>query len=64
MIEPVVADFRLLDRWTLPAEGERDDFGRLVELIAASIRPREPSDTCRDLSQEREPHGDEGALAP
>ena len=34
-IAGIVEDFRLLDTWTLPVEGGRDDFGPFVELMAA-----------------------------
>jgi hypothetical protein len=34
-IHALTPDFRLEDVWALPTEGARDDFPRLVELIAA-----------------------------
>jgi hypothetical protein len=34
-IHEFTADFRLLDVWSLPTPGAREDFPRLVELIAA-----------------------------
>ena len=39
----ITRDFHLQDVWALPAEGRRDDFPRLVELIAAGDPARGPS---------------------
>jgi hypothetical protein len=33
-IHDIALDFRLEDVWALPTPGERDDFGRLVELMS------------------------------
>jgi hypothetical protein len=34
VIAEIAPDFRLLDAWRLPAQGERDDFGALIETLA------------------------------
>ena len=35
VIEEIAADFKLLDVWALPAEGGRDDFPALLEIMAS-----------------------------
>ena len=35
MISEVAPDFKLLDVWALPAEGGREEFGSLLELMAS-----------------------------
>lgn len=34
-IAQIADDLKLLDTWTLPADGRREDFGKLVDLMAA-----------------------------
>jgi hypothetical protein len=48
-IHELVPDFRLLDVWALPTPGGRDDFSRLVELVAASDTAETPSSIARAL---------------
>jgi uncharacterized protein DUF2867 len=48
-IHELAADFRLEDVWALPTPGGRDDFPRLVQLIASSDPSRSPSAAVRTL---------------
>jgi hypothetical protein len=48
-IHELTADFRLEDVWALPTPGGRDDFPRLVQLIASSDPSRSPSAAVRTL---------------
>lgn len=48
-IHELVPDFRLLDVWALPTPGGREDFPRLVEIIAASDTAESPSRASRAL---------------
>ncbi|HEV2975766.1 MAG TPA: DUF2867 domain-containing protein [Solirubrobacteraceae bacterium] len=42
LIARIAPDFKLLDVWRLPAVGDRNEFGRLVELVT-SINPQTSS---------------------
>jgi hypothetical protein len=35
VIARIAPDFRLLDVWALPVEGDRDEFGRFIETVAS-----------------------------
>ncbi|HLJ98766.1 MAG TPA: DUF2867 domain-containing protein [Streptosporangiaceae bacterium] len=35
VIAQIAPDFELIDAWALPAQGGRDDFGALLEVVAA-----------------------------
>jgi hypothetical protein len=48
-IHEIAHDFRLEDVWALPTPGGRDDFPRLVQLIAASDPSRDSSRAARAL---------------
>ncbi|HUH80409.1 MAG TPA: DUF2867 domain-containing protein [Solirubrobacteraceae bacterium] len=48
-VHELAGDFRLEDVWALPAEGEREDFPRLVEAIAAED-PADGSDGPADAA--------------
>jgi hypothetical protein len=48
-IHELAADFRLEDVWALPTPGGRDDFPRLVALIASSDPSRSSSAAVRTL---------------
>src|SRR5215831_6525089 len=48
-IHELAADFRLEDVWALPTPGGRDDFPRLVQLIASSDPSRSSSAAVRTL---------------
>jgi hypothetical protein len=48
-IHELVGDFRLEDVWTLPTPGSREDFPRLVQLIASGDPSRGTSRTARML---------------
>src|SRR5258706_10893457 len=48
-IDQVAKDFRLLDGWDVPAEGGRDDFGRLVDIVSALDPARAESKATRAL---------------
>jgi hypothetical protein len=39
VIDDVARDFRLLDVWALPVEGEREEFGRALEVLVGSFDP-------------------------
>ena len=47
-IHSIANDFRVLDVWALPTPGGRDDFGRLVRLMAA-FDPSAASPVVRSL---------------
>ena len=48
-IHELTRDFRLEDVWALPTPGGRDDFPRLVQLIASGDPSRSPSRAARAL---------------
>jgi hypothetical protein len=48
-IHELTRDFRLLDVWALPTPGGRDDFPRLVEILATADTAETPSRTARAL---------------
>ena len=48
-IHEITPDFRLEDVWTLPTPGGRDDFPRLVELVASFDASQGSSATVRTL---------------
>ena len=48
-IAEVAPDVRLLDTWDVPAEGTREDFGRLVDIVAAFDPARAESRAVRAL---------------
>jgi hypothetical protein len=48
-IHELMGDFRLEDVWALPTPGGRDDFPRLVQLMASGDPSRGPSRTARTL---------------
>jgi hypothetical protein len=48
-IHEITPDFRLEDVWTLPTPGGRDDFPRLVELVASFDASHGSSATVRAL---------------
>src|SRR5713101_6186554 len=48
-IHELTADFRLEDVWALPTPGGRDDFPRLVQLIASGDPSRGSSRVARTL---------------
>jgi hypothetical protein len=49
VIERVAPDFKLLDVWGLPAQGGRDDFAGLLEIIASCDPAQWESRTTRAL---------------
>jgi hypothetical protein len=57
-IHEIVADFRLEDVWALPTPGGRDDFPRLVAMIAAGHPTRGSSHAVRALTAFREKLGE------
>jgi hypothetical protein len=57
-IHEVAADFRLEDVWALPTPGGRDDFPRLVAMIAAGHPTRGSSRAVRALTAFREKLGE------
>jgi hypothetical protein len=48
-IHAIAPDFRVEDVWALPTHGERDEFPRLVELLASSDDSRSSSRAVRVL---------------
>ena len=48
-IHELMGDFRLEDVWALPTPGGRDDFPRLVQLVASGDPSHGPSRTARTL---------------
>jgi hypothetical protein len=48
-IHELAGDFHLEDVWALPAPGDADDFGRLVELVASSDPSESSSRAVRTL---------------
>ena len=60
-IHEITPDFRLEDVWALPTPGGRDDFPRLVELIA-SFDPSQSSSVVRTLFAIRSKIGEVLAL--
>src|SRR5437867_3766494 len=48
-IHEVTPDFRLEDVWTFPSTGGRDDFPRLVQLLAAYDPARSSSAAARSM---------------
>jgi Protein of unknown function (DUF2867) len=57
-IHALTPDFRLEDVWALPTPGGRDDFPRLVELIASADPSRGSSRAARALWTIRETIGE------
>ncbi len=49
LIARIAPDFELLDAWQLPVAGDREDFERLAELIAATDPQRSASRATRAL---------------
>ncbi len=49
LIAKIVPDFELLDVWRLPAKGEREEFGELVELVTSMNPQRSASRAARAL---------------
>jgi hypothetical protein len=48
-IHELTRDFRLEDVWALPTPGDRDDFARLVQLVAAADASQRSSRAVRTL---------------
>ena len=48
-IDEVARDFRLLDTWDVPAEGTRDDFPRLLDIVTALDPAKAESRATRTL---------------
>ncbi|HVF05992.1 MAG TPA: DUF2867 domain-containing protein [Frankiaceae bacterium] len=49
VIREVAPDFRLLDVWALPVEGERDEFGRVLDVGLRSFDPAGTGGAARAL---------------
>jgi hypothetical protein len=49
VIAKIAPDFRLLDAWTVPVEGGREDFGAFLEIMDALDPTRSPSAATRAL---------------
>lgn len=49
LMAQIAPDFHLLDVWDMPAEGGRDDFGRLVEIVTSFDPAKSDSTPTRAL---------------
>lgn len=49
VISEVAPDFRLLDVWALPVEGERAEFGRVLDVVLTSFDPARAGGVTRAL---------------